>query len=155
MIAAISRPMMSQMASTIPEATAWFGTGWSASLGMVATEVSEGRVVAEFIVQKGHFAPNGFLHGFATGTAADTLCGFGCQHKLPAGAEGFATISAQIEFKRTALVDTKVRCVAEFVKEYVDEGRTYHDWKTEMYNESGALMAIFLCTQRIFYPRPG
>ncbi|NEX60751.1 PaaI family thioesterase [Noviherbaspirillum galbum] len=118
-------------------------------LGIQITEVTEGKVRAEFRVEKTHFAPNGFLHAGSVVTLADTACGYGCVASLPEGAQSFTTIELKSNFMGTAR-DGVVECEASAVH----LGRNTQVWDAVVrHRDTGKVMAMFRCTQMVLWPK--
>jgi uncharacterized protein (TIGR00369 family) len=118
-------------------------------LGIVVTEVAERRVCAELPIQPFLMAPNGYLHAGAVVTLADTAAGYGCIANLPDGAVGFTTIELKSNHVGTAR-EGVVHCAATAVH----LGSTTQVWDAVVTNKhSGAVIAVFRCTQLILYPR--
>ena len=92
-------------------------------LGIVVTEVVEGRLRAEFEVKTALLAPNGYLHAGSVVALADTCAGYGCIANLPEGATGFTTIELKSNHLGTARAGL-VECVATAVH----LGRTTQIW---------------------------
>ena len=119
-------------------------------LGLVVTDVQEGRVHAEISVQPHHMAPNGFLHAATVIALADTAAGYGCRTVLPEGAKGFTTIELKSNFLGTAREGT-IACTASAVH----LGKTTQVWDSVVtHRESGRTIALFRCTQMILYSQP-
>ena len=60
-------------------------------LGLVVTEVSEGRVAGRFEVRQELVAHTGFLLAGCLLSVADILCAYGVSTAWPEGASGFTT----------------------------------------------------------------
>jgi uncharacterized protein (TIGR00369 family) len=120
-------------------------------LGIVVTDVSAGRVCAEFVVRQALIAPNGYLHAGSIVTLADTAAGYGCVSNLPAGATGFTTIELKSNHLGTAR-DGTVECVATAVH----FGTTTQVWDAVVRRQgSEKALALFRCTQLLLYERKG
>lgn len=118
-------------------------------VGMVVTEVTEGRLVARLEVRPELRAPNGYLHAGTVVTLADTLCGFGCRMMVPEGASGFTTIELKANFLGTVR-EGSIQAVARMVH----GGRMTQVWDAEVTDEAtGKAIAQFRCTQMVLYPR--
>lgn len=120
-------------------------------LGMVITHLSASEVRSELPVRKSLMAPNGFLNAGSVTTIADTSAGFGCFANLPEGATGFTTVELKCNYVGTAR-DGTVECTAT----PVHLGRTTQVWDAVVkHRESGKTIALFRCTQLIFYANQG
>ena len=120
-----------------------------AHLGLVITEVSTERILAELPVTQTLMAPNGFLHAGSLVTLADTCAGYGCVVNLPAGASGFTTI----ELKSIHLGTTRDGTVVCDARP-VHLGKTTQVWDaTVTHRESGKVLVLFRCTQMVLYPK--
>jgi 1,4-dihydroxy-2-naphthoyl-CoA hydrolase len=121
---------------------------YPAHLGIVFTSAEPAAVRAEFLVQAHLMAPNGYLHGGAVVSLADTCAGFACFANLPAEASGYTTAELKMNFLGTAKQGT-IACVAT----PVHLGRSTQVWDaTVTHVESGRKLAVFRCTQMILYP---
>lgn len=117
-------------------------------LGIVFTDVEDGRVCAELAIRPQIMAPNGYLHAGSIVTLADTCCGYGCHAILPEGASGFTTIELKSNHLGTTR-DGVIDCVATVVH----RGRTTQVWDaTVTARSTGKTLALFRCTQLILYP---
>jgi uncharacterized protein (TIGR00369 family) len=118
-------------------------------LGVVVTHAEPGALRAEITVQRGHMAPNGYLHAGTLVTLADTSCGYGCLGSLPAGATNFTTIELKSNFLGTTREGT-IDCAATMVH----GGRTTQVWDAVVtHRETGRTLALFRCTQMVLYPK--
>ncbi len=118
-------------------------------LGIVFTEVVNGRALAGLQVEKRHMAPNGFLHAGSVVTLADTAAGYGCLASLPPGALGFTTLELKSNHLGTAR-DGAIECVATAAH----LGKTTQVWDAVVtHKETGKTIAMFRCTQMILYPK--
>lgn len=90
------------------------------------------------------FAPNGFLHGGAIVTLADTACGYGTQLSLPEGATGFTTIGLTSSFLG-AVREGVLAC--EAIR--VHGGRTTQVWDATVAGPEGRTIALVRVTQLI------
>ena len=116
-----------------------------AHLGIVFTSVEQNAVCAEFRVQPHLMAPNGYLHGGAVVSLADTCAGFACFANLPEGASGYTTAELKMNFVGTAMHGT-IACVAS----PVHLGRSTQVWDAKVTHvESGRTLGVFRCTQMI------
>jgi uncharacterized protein (TIGR00369 family) len=119
-------------------------------LGIVWDEVTHGRAVGRFKVERRHMAPNGYLHAASVIALVDTACGYGCLASLPQGASGFTTVELKANFLGTAREGEMVAGRAWMVH----GGRTTQVWDAEALNETtGRPMALFRCTQMLLQPR--
>ena len=118
-------------------------------LGIVVTEVAEGRLKAELKVIKTLLAPNGYLHAGSVVTRADTCAGYGCIANLPEGATGFTTIELKTNHLGTARKGL-VECVATAVH----LGRMTQVWDALITSkDSGQAIALYRCTQVVLHPK--
>ena len=118
-------------------------------LGVVFTSADPAAVRVECPVRRELMAPNGFLHGGAVASIADTCAGFACYANLPDGAVGYTTIEFKSNFVGTA-TDGTVACVATAVH----MGRSTHVWDaTVTHVETDRTIAHFRCTQLILYAK--
>lgn len=114
-------------------------------LGIEFTHVGDDEVRARMAVGKKLLAWNGFLHGASVVALADTACGYGTVHSLPADAVGFTTLELKSNFLGTAR-DGFVECLAT----PVHRGRTTQVWDADVSVEGGGkTIAAFRCTQLI------
>lgn len=117
--------------------------------GFTVTEVSEGRMAAEIVLQPWMQAPNGFLHAASIITLADTCAGYACMAHLPEGAKGFTTVELKSNFLGTAKEGT-IRCEAS-----ADHlGRTTQVWSVVVHGpaeQGGRKLALFRCTQMVLW----
>lgn len=119
-------------------------------LGIVFTDADPEAVRAECPIRPELVAPNGYLHGGAVVSLADTCAGFACHANLPEGASGYTTAELKSNFLGTAR-DGTLACVATVLH----RGRSTHVIDaTVTHVESGRTMAVFRCTQLILYARP-
>lgn len=120
-----------------------------AYLGIVFTSADPSAVRVECPVRQELMAPNGFLHGGAVVSLADTCAGFACYANLPADASGYTTVELKSNFVGTAK-DGTLACVATAVH----LGRSTHVWDaTVTHVESGRTLAVFRCTQMLLYAK--
>ncbi len=118
-------------------------------LGIIITHVSESEVRAIMSVKTSVMAPNGFLHAGSVVTLADTCAGYGCIVNLPKGASGFTTIELKSNHLGTAREGT-IECTARAAH----IGRTTQVWDAVVsHGESGKKIALFRCTQMVFYEK--
>lgn len=118
-------------------------------LGVQIVDSRPGVVVSRLDVRPDLLAPNGFLHAATVIALADTSCGYGSAANLPDGGVGFTTIELKTNFLGT-VVNGGIACVARLVH----GGRTTQVWDAEVTAEAtGAVIALFRCTQRVLYPR--
>ena len=118
-------------------------------LGLVVTEVSEGRVVGRLEVRPDLVAHTGYLLAGAVLSVADILCAYGVSTAWPEGASGFTTAEVKCNFMGTLTKGAGI-CTAELLH----GGRTTQVWDARFTDEAtGKLLAAFRCTQIILYPR--
>jgi len=117
-------------------------------LGMVVTEVAQGRMVLQLEIVPHLVAPNGYLHAGTVVALADTSAGYGCMAHLPEGARGFTTIELKSNHMGTAREGTIVSTATP-----AHLGRTTQVWDAVVtHAETGKTLALFRCTQLILYP---
>ncbi len=112
--------------------------------GMRITELTEGRIAAEMLIQPWMLAPNGFLHAASIILLADTCAGFATIAHLPDGAKNFTTVELKSNFFGTAR-EGLLRC--EGVAEHL--GRSTQVWSATVLNPQGKKVALFRCTQMV------
>jgi uncharacterized protein (TIGR00369 family) len=118
-------------------------------LGLVITEVADGRVVGRLNVRPDLVSHTGYLLAGAVLSVADVLCGYGVSTVWPEGATGFTTVEVKCNFTGT-LREGEAVCTASLLH----GGRTTQVWDARVEDAaSGKLMAAFRCTQIILYPR--
>ena len=118
-------------------------------LGLVITEVADGKVVGRVKVRQDLVAHTGYLLAGAVLSVADILCAYGVSTAWPEGANGFTTAEVQANFVGT-LRDGEAICTASLLH----GGRTTQVWDAKVEDAAtGKLMAAFRCTQIILYPR--
>ena len=118
-------------------------------LGVQIVDSRPGVVESRLDVRPDLLAPNGFLHAATVIALADTSCGYGSAANLPDGGVGFTTIELKTNFLGT-VVEGGIACVARLVH----GGRTTQVWDAEVTAEAtGAVIALFRCTQMVLYPR--
>lgn len=134
---------------TIDDFTRRASGTFPAYLGIVFTSADPAAVRVECPVRPELLAPNGYMHGGAVVSIADTCAGFACHANLPSGATGYTTVELKSNFLGTATSGT-LGCVATAVH----LGRSTHVWDVSVRHlESGRTIAEFRCTQLILYPR--
>lgn len=117
-------------------------------LGLVITEVGDGRVVGRFTVRPDLVSHTGYLLAGAGLTLADLLCAYGVSTAWPDGAKSFTTAEVKCNFVGTALEGE-----VEIVATLIHGGRTTQLWDAEITSvANGRRMALFRATQIIFYP---
>jgi 1,4-dihydroxy-2-naphthoyl-CoA hydrolase len=112
--------------------------------GLRVTQVAEGRLDGELLVQPWMLAPNGYLHAASVILLADTCAGYATVAHLPDGARNFTTIELKSNFLGTTK-EGAMRC--EAVADHL--GRTTQVWAATVFNGQGRKMALFRCTQMI------
>lgn len=95
-------------------------------------------------LRPGHFAPNGYVHGGAIVSLADTACGYGTQLGLPDGAAGFTTVSLTSSFIGAAR-EGDLTCDAR----RTHGGRTTQVWDATVTDTEGRTVALVRVTQLI------
>lgn len=119
-------------------------------LGIHIVDACPGVVESRLDVRADLLAPNGFLHAATVIALADTSCGYGAAANLPEGGVGFTTIELKSNFLGT-VTEGGIACHARLVH----GGRTTQVWDAEVSAEAtGAVIALFRCTQMVLYPRP-
>lgn len=117
-------------------------------LGMHIVDARPGLIEGRLDVRPDLLAPNG-LHAATVIAPADTACGYGAASNLPDGAVGFTTIELKSNFLGTVR-EGGIACTGRLVH----GGRTTQVWDAEVTAEAtGAVIAMFRCTQIILYPR--
>ena len=117
-------------------------------LGLVITEVADGRVVGRFAVRPDLVAHTGYLLAGALLTALDILCAYGVSTAWPQDASGFTTVEVKSNFLGTVR-EGAVTVTAELLH----GGRTTQVWDARACDEgTGRLLAVFRCTQIVLYP---
>jgi 1,4-dihydroxy-2-naphthoyl-CoA hydrolase len=148
--------MTAKTHSLRPELTAEVFNGRSRGhlpglVGVEILKISQNTVESRLPLRRGLMAPNGFLHAASVIALADTSCGYGCLAHLPEGASGFTTVELKSNFLGTAR-EGAIACRATAVH----LGRTTQVWDAAVSVEaSGALLAVFRCTQMVLWPRAG
>lgn len=123
--------------------------GLLGAMGITLTHFDGERLYGQLEVGDDHQAPNGYLHAGVVVSLADTLCGIGCQLRLPQGAIGFTTVELKTNFISTVRNGTIFG-----VSSMVHGGRTTQVWDcTVTSGLTGKTMAEFRCTQLVIYPR--
>jgi uncharacterized protein (TIGR00369 family) len=118
-------------------------------LGLLITEVADGRVAGRFDVRPDLVAHTGYLLAGAVLSVADLLCAYGVSTTWPEGANGFTTVEVKANFTGTLREGTAV-CTATLLH----GGRTTQVWDAAVTDAAtGKLMCAFRCTQIILYPR--
>ena len=118
-------------------------------LGLVITEVADGKVVGRLNVRQDLVAHTGYLLAGAVLWVADILCAYGVSTVWPEGANGFTTVEVKANFMGT-LREGEAICTATLLH----GGRTTQVWDAKVEDAAtGKLMAAFRCTQIILYPR--
>lgn len=120
-------------------------------IGVEILDVGDGRLHSRLVLRAEVMAPNGYLHAATVVALADTSCGYGTIAHLPPGAQSFTTIELKSNFLGTARAGT-ITCEASLVH----GGRTTQVWDARIADGStGAVIALFRCTQLLIYPRAG
>lgn len=116
-------------------------------LGLVVTEVDDGKVVGRFTVRPDLVSHTGYLLAGVGLTLADLLCAYGVSSAWPEGARSFTTAEVKCNFIGTAL-DGDVEITASLVH----GGRTTQLWDADIVSlATGRRMALFRATQIILY----
>ena len=118
-------------------------------LGLVITEVADGKVVGRLKVRQDLVAHTGYLLAGAVLSVADILCAYGVSTAWPEGANGFTTAEVKANFVG-ALRDGEAICTASLLH----GGRTTQVWDATVTDEASArVIALFRCTQMILWPK--
>lgn len=114
--------------------------------GARVTDIQEGRMAMELMIQPWMMAPNGFLHAASVILLADTCAGYATIAHLPEGAKGFTTVELKSNFLGTAKNGLmRTEAIAEHL------GRTTQVWSATVFNEQNRKMALFRCTQMVLW----
>jgi uncharacterized protein (TIGR00369 family) len=117
-------------------------------LGMVMTEVSAERLVAELVVREETGNGQGSMHGGALMAVADTMGAVGTMLNLE---RGFATTTLESKTNFIGAAPVGAKLVAEAVP--LHRGRTTQVWQTRITREDGKLVAIVTQTQMVLAAR--
>lgn len=131
--------------------------GLPGHLGIELVEAQPGSMILQMAIQPIHTAANGYLHGGAVVTLADTACGFGCIANLPRGAHNFTTVELKTNFLSTALEGVimayaTMRHAGSRTQIWDAEIRTARH-PVHSPNDDTRILALFRCTQMILYPQ--
>lgn len=114
--------------------------------GLLVTNIEEGRLDAEVVLQPWMWAPNGYLHAASVLLLADSACGYACIAHLPQGAKNFTTVELKSNFLGTAREGTiRTEARAEHL------GRTTQVWSATVFGPGDRRLALFRCTQLILW----
>ena len=132
--------------ATAAEVNAAIAGTFPALLGIEYVDVRPGHVVSRLDLRADLLAPtNGFLHGGALVTIADSACGIGAAVSLPEDARSHATVELKTNFLGPARAGS-VRCEAQLVH----GGRSTQVWDATVKDErTGKAVAVFRCTQLV------
>ena len=120
-----------------------------AHLGLRFTSADPAAVRVECPVAPFLMAPNGYMHGGAVVSIADTCAGFACFANLPHTAVGYTTVELKSNFLGTASDGT-----IDAVATAVHLGRSTHVWDVMVsHRESQRTIAVFRCTQMLLYSK--
>lgn len=122
--------------------------GFPGLIGVVVDAFEEGWMRLRMAVTPSLLAPNGFVHGGAIVSLADTACGYGCLRSLPDGADTFTTIDLSASFTAAAR-SSEIICEAR----RMHGGRTTQVWDATVSEPGGRPLALVRCTQLILFPR--
>jgi len=118
-------------------------------LGLVVTEVADGRLAGRLEVRPDLVAHTGYLLAGALLSCLDILCAYGVSTAWPDGASGFTTVEVKSNF-----VGTVTEGAVLFEAELLHGGRLTQVWDAWARDAAtNRLMAAFRCTQIILYPR--
>jgi 1,4-dihydroxy-2-naphthoyl-CoA hydrolase len=113
-------------------------------LGVVFTEVSPDRIVAELVVRAELCVEIGTIHGGAIMAFADTLGAAGAVANMPEG-KWTTTLESKTNFISSAPLGT--RLIGEATP--LHRGRRTQIWETRIGNEAGKLVAKVTQTQMV------
>jgi 1,4-dihydroxy-2-naphthoyl-CoA hydrolase len=116
-------------------------------LAIEIVAIEKGKGMARMPLKRFHFAPNGYVHAGSVLTLADTIAGYACVANLPEGSRSFTTMEIKSNFlgslKEGVLLATAV---------LEHGGKTTQLWDVVVSDEAtGKKLALFRCTQMIFY----
>lgn len=134
---------------TIEEATALCSGMFPDTIGVEFLTLEHGHTVVRMAAHRGLHAPNGYLHGGAVTSLADTACGFGAIATMDDDSMTFATLDLQCNFIGSTLEGT-VTCEAHMAH----GGRTTQVWDAVVRRDDGRDIALFRCTQLLMKKRP-
>lgn len=118
-----------------------------AFLGIIITDLKEGKMTAEMPIKKELFAPNGFIHAGSIVTFADTVAGYSTIAHLPENAKSFTTLELKSNFMRAAK-EGSLTCESQVQH----LGRTTQVWSVTInHQQTQKKIATFTCTQLILY----
>jgi len=125
------------------------GVGFIALVGLEIEEAGDGVARGRLAVDDRHLAPNGYLHAGAVVSLADTVCGYGAQADLPAGARGFVTAELKSNHMGTLRAGA---LVCEATAQHL--GRTTQVWDARVFeaDRPDKPIALFRCTQIVLWP---
>ncbi len=115
-------------------------------LGIEFLEEKESGVLLRLNASKKLMAPNGYIHGGAITSLADTACGIGAFLTLDKD-QNFTTIELKTNFISAAKDGDNILCESKLIH----KGRTTQVWDAEVFNSNGKKkIALTRCTQFIF-----
>lgn len=115
-------------------------------LGIEFLEEKESGVLLKLIASKKLMAPNGYIHGGAITSLADTACGIGAFLTLEKN-QNFTTIELKTNFISAGKDGDDIFCESKLIH----KGRTTQVWDAEVFNSDGKKkIALTRCTQFIF-----
>ena len=115
-------------------------------LGIEFLEEKESGVILKLNASKKLMAPNGYIHGGAITSLADTACGIGAFLTLEKG-QNFTTIELKTNFISASKEGDVILCESKLIH----KGRTTQVWDAEVFNsKSKKKIALTRCTQFIF-----
>ena len=115
-------------------------------LGIEFLEEKESGVILKLNASNKLMAPNGYIHGGAITSLADTACGIGTFLTLEKD-QNLTTIELKTNFISAAKHGDDILCESKLVH----QGRTTQVWDAEVFNSNGKKkIALTRCTQFIF-----
>ena len=104
------------------------------------------KIKLKMIAKKKLKAPNGYIHGGAITSLADTACGIATFLNIDTN-QNFTTIELKTNFISAAKINDELICEAILIH----KGRTTQVWDSTVSNaNSNKKVAIMRCTQFIF-----
>lgn len=117
-------------------------------IGIEILEAETGRLTGRLDLRDELMAANGYLHAATIVALADTCCGYGTFISLPDGAKSFTTVELKSNF-----LGTKQEGSLECEAKIAHGGHNTQVWDAVVRDaDSGDSLALFRCTQTIFYP---
>jgi uncharacterized protein (TIGR00369 family) len=110
-------------------------------LGVELTEIADGRVRGQMLVDRRHLHPMGYVHGGAWVAFADTVAAWGTMRHLPPE-RGFTTVELKINVTASATDGDVLTAVGE----PLHIGSRTQVWEVRVHSGE-RLAANFVCTQ--------